>query len=126
MQHTYRASLAQRRILEWLTLQPGSAPSELLNTDFAEDFSGRLSSQEIDEAVDELEDGGFIKGLKAWGTGMLRAELASEGRRLYRSRMSIDQVHQSGGMTTMNISADGGVPRVVDTALVSVRQRGLR
>ncbi|PLV99128.1 hypothetical protein BRL53_07855 [Corynebacterium ulcerans] len=106
MRPAYRASLAQRRILEWLTCHPNSAPSELLSSDFAEDFSGRLSSSEINQAIDELEDGGFIKGKRTWGSEMLRAELTSAGYRLHRSQMSIDQVHQSGGMTTMNISAN--------------------
>lgn len=106
MRHAYRASLAQRRILEWLAHHPDSSPSDLLETDYAEDFSGRLTSEELHQAVQELEDGAFIKGLKAWGSEMLRAQLTSEGHRLHRSQMSIDQVHQSGGMTTMNISAD--------------------
>lgn len=104
--HSYRASLAQRRILEWLVTHPTSAPSGLLGTEWAEDFSGSLTEQEIRQATGELKDGGYIAGTEAWGGGMLRAELTSAGQQLYRSQKSIDQFNQPGGAPTMSISAD--------------------
>ncbi|MBA4505312.1 hypothetical protein M3D57_08500 [Corynebacterium sanguinis] len=104
--HSYRASLAQRRILEWLTIHPTSAPSGLLETEWAEDFSGSLTEQEIGQATDELKDSGYIAGTETWGGGMIRARLTSAGHQLYRSQESIDQFNQPGGAPTMSISAD--------------------
>lgn len=125
MKHAYRASLAQRRILEWLADHPDSSPSDLLETGYAEDFNGRLTSEELHQAVQELEDGEFIKGLKAWGSEMLRAQLTSAGHRLHRSQMSIDQVHQSGGMTTMNISADNYGSQTIGNQAVGSQVRAM-
>lgn len=106
MKSTYRHSLAQRKILDWLVQHPDSSPMDLLETPSADDFSGRLTHDEVVQAADELDHEGYIKGMKAWGSEMLRANLTSNGHRLHRSQMSIDQVNQAGGMTTMNVSAN--------------------
>lgn len=106
MRESYRSSLAQRRVLEWLAAHPETSPEALMKSEGAADFTGPLSEREVSLAVEELESGGYLEGTKAWGGSMIRARLTAAGQRLLRNQMSLDQVQLSGGMTTMNVSAD--------------------
>ena len=66
MRESYRSSLAQRRVLEWLAAHPETSPEALMKSEDAADFTGSLSAREVSLAVEELESGGYLEGTKAW------------------------------------------------------------
>lgn len=106
MHSGYRASLAQRRILEWLysTKRPTNL-GEILNTPYIEDFSGDLTIREIEETAEDLVSHELIKCMSSWQNSFLHPEITPEGRRVLRSNMSLDQIMQSGAATTLNINS---------------------
>lgn len=106
MHSGYRASLAQRRILEWLysTKCPTSL-NEILNTPYTKDFSGDLTIHEIEETAEDLVSHGLIKCVSSWQSSFLHPKITPEGRRVLRSNMSLDQIMQSGAASTLNINS---------------------
>lgn len=106
LKNSYRYSLAQRRVLDWLLKHPKFSPEEFIKTPFAQDFTGYLTQNEIEQAVDELDEKGFIDTRRAFGNFILFARLTSSGHQLHRQNMSIDQMNSNRGSSTMNISAN--------------------
>lgn len=91
IQDVYRNSLAQVRILEWLdSTKNAGAVSDILNTEFAQDFSGPLALADIEQAATELEEAKMITVLNSFGGTQLRPCLTEKGSKLRMQKMSLN------------------------------------
>ncbi|MGY2119167.1 hypothetical protein ACW9HR_35190 [Nocardia gipuzkoensis] len=93
---TYRHELALRRVLEW------RSGSGLLQR---EDFSGRLSDQELRDADHYLVDRGLCEGHKNGNGEFFHVEITPSGRATARQPYLIDQGAAPSGPVT-NVSND--------------------
>lgn len=92
----YRPEVARRAVLGYLQEVGDSDVDDLETTAWAEDPTGRLTADEISQAVDELESSGLIEGPQRTGGGKLPwASITSAGRTAFRRAVSAEVV--SGG-----------------------------
>lgn len=104
LRDSYRAELAQRRVLEWV--RNHNTLSGLVHGDLGADFSGVLTDVEVAEAAQELDDRGLLKGSKQANGEFFYLEVTSTGRSALRSPYPINASAGVSGAPVTNISAD--------------------
>lgn len=115
IQDVYRNSLAQVQILDWLnSTNQNDSIQRILETDFIEDFSGKLTLEEIQQAAHELQNEGIIKSTKAFGGDMIHPELTEKGRKLHMKKMSLNQeaTIEASYTTNFNTTTNGNVSNI--------------